>query len=64
MKLTEYLDTNSVSRTDFAKQVGVTVEAVRLWERGERFPRPGAMKAIINLTGGNVGWEDFDAEAA
>jgi len=64
MKLTDYLDANSVSRIDFAKQVGVTVEAVRLWERGERFPRRATMKAIIDLTGGNVGWEDFDAEAA
>lgn len=57
--LTEFLNSGRISRGDFAKRVGVSVEAVRLWERGERFPRRDKIAEIEKATGGDVTVSDL-----
>ena len=37
-----------------AKQLGVSVESIQKWSRGERRPRPDQALAIENLSGGVV----------
>lgn len=67
MKLGEYLTERKISAADFAvllKQAGgkkfaITGEAVRLWTKGDRRPRPRAMTAITEVTGGLVQPNDF-----
>ena len=64
MKLTEFFELGTISRADFARRVGVTVEAVRLWERGDRTPRRQALTSIMETTGGQVTANDFLEGAA
>lgn len=65
MDLKTYLDNQSMTCRDFAKQVGVTERAVIKWRRKERIPRPEHMNKIGEVTGGEVGPNDFyGAEAA
>lgn len=59
MTLSEYLADKS--RPEFAKQIGVTAEAVRLWEIGRRMPRRAVMARIAEITGGAVTPADFYA---
>jgi len=58
MKLSAYIK-NPKQRAAFAAALGVTVEAVRYWENGNRTPRPDKMRAIMDLTGGDVTPMDF-----
>lgn len=64
MKLDAYLETKAISREAFAKAVGVTPEAVRLWCLGIRTPRWKAIRAIEKQTEGKVGWQDFEPDRA
>lgn len=64
MKLDLYLSETKTTREAFAKRIGCTPEAVRLWCNGERQPRPKAVQAIQEATKGKVGWADFDPSAA
>jgi transcriptional regulator with XRE-family HTH domain len=59
MKLADYLADKS--RSEFARQLGVTPEAVRLWQIGERTPRRDVMARIAEITGGSVTPADFYA---
>lgn len=68
MRLQEYLTTNSVSRADFAVQIGVSTESVRRYLNG-RVPESSVMCKIIEATRGQVSANDFfqiasSAEAA
>jgi transcriptional regulator with XRE-family HTH domain len=63
MRLDEYLASNSVSRADFARQVGVSVESVRRYLNG-RVPEPSVMSKIIEATEGKVSANDFFGIAA
>jgi DNA-binding transcriptional regulator YiaG len=46
-------DTKGWSTNELAYHVGVSDDAVRKWERGERTPRGAAMKALLRLAGKN-----------
>lgn len=59
MKLQTYLDKSGTSRANFALQVGVTTEAVRLWVRGQRMPDRESMEKIRVATNGQVAPNDF-----
>jgi len=55
MKLAEYCALHNLSVADLAKLLGVeTHETVRLWIKGGRFPREGALKKIAEVTNGAV----------
>ena len=58
MRLADYIK-KPEQRAAFASALGVTVEAVRYWEKGERTPRPGTMRRIMDLTDGDVTPMDF-----
>jgi DNA-binding transcriptional regulator YdaS (Cro superfamily) len=53
MKLETYLDENGGAVT-LAKELGVSPEAVRLWVRGDRLPKPVTAMRIERLTDGRV----------
>jgi DNA-binding XRE family transcriptional regulator len=59
MKLAPYLSECGIDRTQFAKTIGCSVEAVRLWEIGERTPRGEWMQKIMTATAGAVTPMDF-----
>lgn len=58
MKLADYIK-GPEHRAAFASALDVTVEAVRLWEKGDRTPRPDTMRRIMDLTGREVTPIDF-----
>lgn len=62
MKLSHYLKSEEVSKEAFAKAVGVTPEAVRLWCLGIRTPRWKAILAIREATEGKVDVHDFEPD--
>lgn len=65
MQLADYFDKTGVKPSEFADRIGVTSEAIRLYLRGARTPRPATMQAIHRATGGLVTANDFfRAEAA
>lgn len=65
MKLQTYLDKSGTTRANFAQQIGVTSEAVRLWIRGQRMPDRESMGKIQGATKGLVTPNDFyGADAA
>lgn len=64
MQLTTYLDQNKISPEEFAARitargVATSVHGVRKWARRERIPRPDALRAIRDETGGAVTADDF-----
>ena len=61
MKLADYLRKENLSARDFAGQIAVTPEAVRLYLRGKRIPRSETMLAIHLETRGAVTPDDFYA---
>lgn len=64
MKLHNYLSDNALSVEAFAGIIGTTPQSVYRWMRGERFPRPRMMKAIMQATGGKVTYADFQEPQA
>ena len=63
MRLSDYTK-NPEGREALAKKLGVTVEAVRLWEKGERIPRPATQRRIMEITDKLVTPMDFMAAPA
>jgi transcriptional regulator with XRE-family HTH domain len=59
MTLDQYLKDKNVSTRDFAKDIDVTTEAVRLYRRGLRFPRLEVLRSIMTATNGRVTANDF-----
>jgi len=64
MKLKTYLDAEGITMYAFAKSLGVTPEAVRMWCMGERTPRWKAIQAIRSATDGKVDIRDFEPGVA
>lgn len=64
MKLSDYLETNGISRSIFAQHVGVTTEAVRRYADCGRVPTPKVMSKILAATNGEVTANDFFRIAA
>ena len=59
MQLGPFLESQNLSQTEFAGQVGATAEAVRLWVKGDRIPASKFMAAIREATSGTVQPNDF-----
>lgn len=61
MKLADYLARNDISRHEFAKQIGVTSEAVRQWliSSTDRMPQRPILARIVEATDGQVTALDF-----
>ena len=64
MKLDVYLSETKTSKEAFAKLIGRSPEAVRLWCQRKRQPRPDTVQAIQQATGGRVTWADFAPHTA
>jgi transcriptional regulator with XRE-family HTH domain len=59
MKLSSYLERETLAVEQFAEQVGVDPASVRRYLRGDRRPRGRVMERIIEVTGGSVTPNDF-----
>ena len=57
--LAKWRTSNNISRTTFAAEIGVSYDAVRLWELGERIPSPDLMRRIKDHTHDAVTANDF-----
>ncbi|WP_085595902.1 helix-turn-helix transcriptional regulator [Thalassospira sp. MCCC 1A01428] len=59
MKLKQWLSQTQVSRSEFAKRLGVSKSVVTKWCNGEVMPRSIPLIAIYRITGGLVSPNDF-----
>jgi len=59
MRLRQYLDEHQIGIPTFAEQIGVSIQAVHRYARGERIPTREVMSAIKLATGGKVTPNDF-----
>ena len=59
MQLRAYLDASGISYEDFATEIAVSPEAVRLWVTGARRPRAAHLSAIRRATEDAVQPNDF-----
>lgn len=59
MKLSAYLAQPDVNRQKLAKKLGVHVDSLYKWERGDRTPRKEMLAKIAKHTGGAVTPSDF-----
>lgn len=59
MKLSTYLALPHVNRQEFAAALGVHVDSLYKWERGDRTPRRDMLTKIAEQTGGAVRPADF-----
>ncbi len=58
-KLQAFLDSQGLTRGEFADQIGTTAEAVRLWLTGQRIPKRKSTEKIVAITNGAVQPNDF-----
>jgi transcriptional regulator with XRE-family HTH domain len=63
MTLADYLSQAQLSQTQFAKQIGVSKQAVQRYAKG-RIPEPEVMKRIALATASKVTANDFFGMAA
>ncbi len=63
MLLETFLKENEMSAADFAQEIGVSAEAIRLYLAGKRIPSKNTMRRIMDSTGGEVQPNDFYAAA-
>ena len=59
MTLSEYLSETKTTVSEFARQIGVSSETARRYRNGERTPHARFMAAILEVTNGRVGPNDF-----
>tara|TARA_R110000823_G_scaffold277136_1_gene395677 strand:- start:230 stop:427 length:198 start_codon:yes stop_codon:yes gene_type:complete len=59
MKLHTYIEQQGITLAVAASALGVTRQAVNLWVKGKRIPRPEQMARIQMWTGGEVKPQDF-----
>jgi hypothetical protein len=64
MQLRQYLSDNNIEIPAFARDIGVSVQAVHRYVSGERTPRKEVMERIQAQTAGDVQPNDFYAQAA
>jgi predicted transcriptional regulator len=58
-KIEKYLEENGLTKTSFAKALGVTPVAVGRYISGERLPEPEIMSEIFKVTKGQITPNDF-----
>jgi len=61
--LNDYLTKENISRADFARQLGVTGQAVSRWVMGQSIPRPETQLTVSEITDGQVPLEYWAKEA-
>lgn len=54
MTLDNWLKSKKMGRREFSELIGVSYDAVRLWELGKRTPSPQMMAKIYTATRGRV----------
>ena len=54
MTLDEYMTSKNISNQDSARILGVTDQAVRMWRKFERTPRPVMQRRIYDWSNGEV----------
>lgn len=59
MKLKEYLDTNSLTMSAFARETKIKQDTLNKYKYGIRIPNRENMKIISNVTKGKVTANDF-----
>lgn len=59
MELKLWIKDQGLTALTFAEKVNHSEFAVGKWVRGERIPRPDAMRKIAEVTGGGVTAADF-----
>lgn len=59
MRLQAYLTLKKLTHLEFGKLIGASEHGVRKWARGERVPRPDAVRKIQDVTEGAVSPADF-----
>lgn len=64
MSLSSFVAKYPGGRSQLARDLGVTSEAVRLWETGDRTPSSTNMRKLMAVSGGKVKPADFYREAA
>jgi DNA-binding XRE family transcriptional regulator len=58
-KLGEYIRAQGITRSEFARRMGVSAQAVNRYCDGDRIPRLPQLRKIYELTGGDVTPNDF-----
>lgn len=59
MLLSDWLEKNNVTRTDFARRVGVTPQTITGWCKGSFWIERDRAKAVYRETNGEVTPTDF-----
>jgi len=59
MTLQEYLARNGLSQAAFARRIGVSQQAVQRYVDGKRVPKRALAKKIVEVTGGQVTYQDL-----
>lgn len=59
MKLKEFIENNRITQIELAEMLGVHASAICHYVNGKRIPEPDIMRAIKNLTNGQVSANDF-----
>jgi transcriptional regulator with XRE-family HTH domain len=59
MKLLDYLKSENLTLTAFAKRIGAGYTTVQQWATGTKLPRKPMMQKIFEATGGAVTPNDF-----
>lgn len=61
MTLATWLAASGITDAEFARQIGVTRQALSRYKAHSRFPRPDVLKRIHHVTTGSVTPNDFAA---
>lgn len=59
MNLDTYLNNNQIKKANFAKAIGVSVQALYRYLSGDRTPRPAIIRRIKRATNGEVTANSF-----
>jgi len=59
MTIDEYIAKKNLTQEDFAQMVGVKQPTVHSWIYGKKFPEPRHVRKIVEVTQGQVGFEDL-----
>ncbi len=59
MTIDEYIARKNLTQADFAQMVGVKQPTVHRWIYGKKFPEPRHARKIVEVTQGQVTFEDL-----
>lgn len=64
MDIKEYLETNSISQSEFARTIGVKQPTVHKWVHGLSLPDVRHARVIVELTKGEISLNDMYLETS